>query len=68
MVSDVLRVYMMHPEWADNRRAKHGGFEFTPSISSPVYDSRDEINQKLGDDETEKGREGSLAILNSSSN
>lgn len=50
---DILGIEVMHPEGADDRWAKDGGFKLSPSVCRPVAHSRYEIYEELGDDEAE---------------
>ena len=64
MLSDVLRIKMMHSERSYDCRTENGSLEMTPCISSPVQHSRYPIYEEIGSDKAQHYRQGTLVVLN----
>lgn len=59
MDCNVLGIDVMHTESTDKSGSYNGSSELSPCVTTPMYETRDEVDKELRGDKAEQGGEWS---------
>lgn len=54
MSGDILWINVMHPKCANERWPKNWGFKTSPSVTTPMQETCNKVNQELSNDKARK--------------